>query len=140
MGNKISADGTNILDLTAKCNRGSGIVNKIETILETRFFGNYYFEVGKTMIESMLLGSILNNIEVAYNLTNPDIEKLQKCHEMGLRKLLSLPSKTPKKMLYLLTGSVPIEFLIKRRRLIYLHHILNQENESLLKKRFLNTN
>ena len=136
LGNKISADGTNKIDLTAKCNRGIGIVNKIETILETRFFGKYYFEVGKTLIESMLLGSILNNIEVAYNLTKSDIEQLQKCHEMGLRKLLSLPSKTPKKMLYLLTGSVPIEFLIERRRLIYLHHILNQENESLIKTFF----
>ena len=100
------------------------------------FFGSFYFEVGKTMIESMLLGSILNNIEVAYNLTKPEIEKLQKCHEIGLRKLLSLPSKTPKKMLYLLTGSVPIEFIVKRRRLIYLHHILNQEDESLLKTFF----
>ena len=100
------------------------------------FFGSFYFEVGKTMIESMLLGSILNNIEVAYNLTKTEIEKLQKCHEMGIRKLLSLPSKTPKKMLYLLTGSVPIEFIIQRRRLIYLHHILNQENESLLKTFF----
>ena len=67
------------------------------------------------MIDSMLLGSILNNIEVAYNLTNIEIEKLQSCHEFGLRKLLSLPSKTPKQMLYLLTGSVPIEFIIKRR-------------------------
>ena len=39
-------------------------------------------------------------------------------------------------MLYLLTGSVPIEFILKRRRLIYLHHIMNQENESLLKTFF----
>ena len=111
LGNKISSDGTNILDITTKCNRGTGIINKIQTILETMFFGSFYFEVGKTMIESMLLGSILNNIEVAYNLTKTEIEKLQKCHEMGIRKLLSLPSKTPKKMLYLLSGSVPIEYI-----------------------------
>ena len=78
----------------------------------------------------MLLGSILNNIEVAYNLTKTEIEKLQKCHEMGLRKLLSLPSKMPKKMLYLLTRSVPIELIVKQKRLIYLHHILNQVKES----------
>ena len=34
---------------------------------EKYVFGNYYFEVGITMIESMLLGSTLTNIEVAYN-------------------------------------------------------------------------
>ena len=39
-------------------------------------------------------------------------------------------------MLYLLTGSVPIEFLVPRRRLVYLHHILNQEEDSLLKTFF----
>ena len=55
---------------------------------------------------------------------------------MGIRKLLSLPSKMPIKMLYLLTGSVPIEFLVQRRRLIYLHNILNKEDDSLLKTFF----
>ena len=95
--------------------------------METKYCGPYYFEVGKTMIESMLLGSILTNIEVACNLTKIEIEKLQRCHEVGLRKLLSLPSKTPKQMLYLLTGSIRIDYLIKRRRLVYLHHILNQD-------------
>ena len=88
------------------------------------------------MIESMLLGSILNNIEVAYNLTTSEIEKLEQCHESSLRKLLALPSKTPRQMLYFFTGSIPIRFTIQRRRLVYLHHILNQEKESLLRTFF----
>ena len=95
LGNIINSDGTNLTDITAKCNRGLGTINKIQTILETMFFGKFYFEVGKTLIDSMLLGSILTNIEVAYNLSKSEIEKLQYCHEIGLRKLLSLPSKTP---------------------------------------------
>ena len=81
-----------------KCNRGSGTINKIQNILETVFFGPYYFEIGITFIESMLLGSFLTNIEVAYNLTLSEIEKLEKFHEMSLRKLLNLPSKTLKQM------------------------------------------
>ena len=132
LGNKLSADGSNMVDIQMKVNRGFGTVNKILNILETMFFGKYYFEVGITMIESMLLGSILTNIEVAYNLTLSEIEKLEKSHEMALRKLLSLPSKSPKQMLYFLTGSTPVRFTIKRRRLVYLHHILNQEENSLL--------
>ena len=99
------------------------------------FFGSYHFKIGKTMIESMLIGSILNNIEVAYNLTMNEVEKLEKCHEFAIRKLLELPSKTPIKMLYFLTGTVPIRFQIQRRRLVYLHHILNEDKESLLKKK-----
>ena len=50
--------------------------------------------------------------------------------------MLELPSKTPTKMLYFLTGSVPIRFQIQRRRLVYLHHILNEDQESLLRTFF----
>ena len=64
------------------------------------------------------------------------IEKMQPCHEMALRKVISLPSKTPKQMLNLITGSVPIKYLIQRRRLNYLHQILNQDDESLLNRFF----
>ena len=109
-----------------------GSINRIQTILETMFFVKFYFEVGKTMIEIMLLGTILNNIEVAYNLTQIEVNTLEKCHEMALRKLMELPCKTPRIMLYVLTGSIPIRFQVQRRRLVYLHHILNQNEESLL--------
>ena len=102
LGNQISSEGTNIDDIQTKCNRVIGTVNKILTILETIYFGIYYFEVGKTMIQSMLLGSILNNIEVAYNLLESEIEKLEQCHKSALRKLMmmSFPCKTSKQMLF----------------------------------------
>ena len=88
--------------------------------------------LGKTLIDSMLLGSILVNSEVAYNISKEDINKFEKCHEKGLRMLLSLPVKSPKTMLYLLTGSIPIRYQLKRRRFVYLHHILNLNDDSLL--------
>ena len=119
-----------------KCNKGIGTTKKIKNILDTMYFCQYYFEVEITLIESMILGSILTNIEVAYNLILTEIEKLEKCHKMDLRKLLNLPSKTPKPMLYLLTGSTPIRFIVKQRRLVYLHHILNQQEEALIKSFF----
>ena len=55
------------------------------------------------MIEIMLLGLILNNIEVSYNRTQSEIEKLEQCHKSAIRKLISVLSKTPKPMLYFLT-------------------------------------
>ena len=137
LGNKLTSEGSNMQDIVMKCNRGVGINNKIQNILTNMFFGKHFFEIGITLIESMLLGSILTNIEVAYNLTLNETEHLEKCHEMALRKLLELPSKTPKIMLYFFTGSTPIRCTIKRRRLIYLHHILNQGEESLIKTFFI---
>ena len=37
------------------------------------FFGKFNFKVGKTLIESMLLGTLLTNLEVTYNLTKIEI-------------------------------------------------------------------
>ena len=105
-------------------------------MLENMHFGKYHFEMGKMLLDSMLLASILVNVEVSYNLTKSDIDQFEKCHEMGLKMLLSAPYGTPKPMLYLLTGSVPIRHQIKRRRLVYLHHILNQEKDSLIRTFF----
>ena len=55
-----------------KCNRGIGIINKMQNILYSMFFGKFHFEIGITLIESMMLGSILATIEVAYNLTQSE--------------------------------------------------------------------
>ena len=84
LGSKLNSEGTNMMDIQDKCKKGIATVNKIQTILQSMYFGQFYFKVGKTMIESMLLGSILTNIEVSYNLTSNEIDKLEKCHEMAL--------------------------------------------------------
>ena len=57
-------------------------------MIENMNFGKYEFELGKMLIDSLLLGSILVNSEAAYNLTKSDIKKYEKCHEMGLRMIL----------------------------------------------------
>ena len=58
LGNKINSDGSNLMDITMKCYRGVCTINIIQNILETMFFGKYYFDIGITLIESMLLGTI----------------------------------------------------------------------------------
>ena len=103
-------------------------------MLDSIFLGEHYFKVGKTLIDSLLLGSILCNLEVSYNLTKGNITKLENIHEEALRTVLSLPQTSPKKMLYLLLGAIPISFLLSSRRICYLQHILNQNENSLLKK------
>ena len=37
LGNKVNSYGTNMTDIQAKCNRGVGTINRIQTILETMF-------------------------------------------------------------------------------------------------------
>ena len=43
LGNKLCSDGSNLKDITMKCNRGIGTINKIQNILETMFFWTILF-------------------------------------------------------------------------------------------------
>ena len=82
----------------------------------------------------MLLNGILFNSEIWYNVKEEEVKKLSQVDEYLLRSILGAPSKTPKEALYLETGCVPIKFILKMRRLMYLHHILSRPQEELIRK------
>ena len=44
-------------------------------MLDSLFLGEHYFKAGETLIDSLLLRSILCNLEVAYNLKKSNITK-----------------------------------------------------------------
>ena len=98
--------------------------------------GQYYFEAGNLLRNSLLLSTMLSNSEAWYNLTNKEITDLESVDEILLRKLLSAHSKTPKETLYLDSGNIPIRFILMSRRLNFLHYILNEDENSLV-RRFL---
>ena len=45
-------------------------------------------------------------------------------------------SKTPLETLYLESGNIPIRFILMSRRLNFLHYILNEDDDSLLRSFF----
>ena len=49
-----------------------------------------------------------------------------------MRRVLSAHSKTPMEMLYLECGYIPVQFILKSRRLNFLWYILQQDPKSLL--------
>ena len=64
------------------------------------------------------------------------LEQLERVDEECLRKILGCPSKTPKELLYLETGTIPVRYIIMGRRLNYLWYLLNEEEDALI-RRFL---
>ena len=74
------------------------------------------------------------NSEVWYGVLQKQVEKLEKCDELFLRSLLEAHSKTAIEALYIETGKMPIRFILQKRRLMYWHHIVTRENDSLLNK------
>ena len=82
----------------------------------------------------MVFNEILYNSEAWHGITKKQIKTLEKIYEELLRRILKIHSKTPKEFLYLETGSTPIKWILKQRRVNYLKHILALEDSEIVKK------
>ena len=136
LGDIISSDGRNTLNIQERKRRGLVAVNQISEMLSDLCLGQYHFEAGNLLRNSLLLSTVLSNSEAWYNLTKKEISDLESVDEALMRKILSAHSKTPVELLYLETGNIPIRFILKARRLNFLWYILNENEDSLLRQCF----
>ena len=134
LGDIITDDGSNKRNIDARKGKGFGIINQIKEILQEILFGPNYFEIANLLRHSLFLSSVLLNSEVWYGLSVTDIEQLEQVDQALLKTILEAPSSTPKESVYLEMGCIPIRFIIKSRRIMFLHYILNQNENSLLFK------
>ena len=136
LGDILSKDGKNIKNIKARVSKGTGIVNRIMTLLNGIPVGKFYFEIALMLRNSLLVSSVLCNSESWYNVTNGELDYLESVDLMLLRKLLQAPKSTPKEMLYLELGCLPLREIIRKRRLSFLFYILGQDPESLISRFF----
>ena len=137
LGDILSSDGKNDANIKERVQRGLGAVTNICQTLSDLCLGPYYYEAAIIMRSSLLLSTILSNSEAWVNLTKVNVEELEAIDEKFLRDIFGgAHSKTPIETLYLETGCVPIRFILKSRRLNFLHYILSDKEDSLLSKVF----
>ena len=84
-----------------------------------------------------MVNKILVNSEVWYGLTEKNINDLENIDKMLLRKITGAHSKTPIEFLYLEMGCIPLKYIIKSRRIMYFHYLLNRNEDDMIFK-FLN--
>ena len=116
LGDILSADGSNRKNVQKRINRGFGIIAEIVNILDQISFGQHYFEIALMLRSSLLLSSILNNVEVIYGLSKVDLAKFDDIDLILMRKLFKAPFSTPKEAFYLELGIIPPSILVKSRR------------------------
>ena len=96
--------------------------------------GHFYYKISFMFRECKLLNGILTNAEVWYPITEKHMEILEKIDLMMIRKILKGHSKTAKEAFYLESGLVPIRFVVMKRRIMYLHHILHRPETEMIRK------
>ena len=94
------------------------------------------FEAANLLRNSLLLSTLLSNSETWYDITKREISELESVDHILSRKIFSAHSKTPLETLYLESGNIPIRLILMSRRLNFLHYILNEDEDSLLRKFF----
>ncbi len=105
-------------------------------ILNNVSLGFYYFEIASVLRVSLMINGILFNSETWYGVTSNQIMELEKVDKLLLRKVFNTPFSTPTESLYLELGVIPLKFILKGRRLLFLHYILNLDDDELLAQFF----
>ena len=131
LGNVISADGKNEKNIKNRVSKGFGAVRDIRQILEGIYFGNFFIEALLMLRNSMLLSVLTYNLEVSMNLTKKDLKQLDEVDCFLLKKTLNISSKASRTLIHGELGIISVEFYIKQKRILYLHHLLSSETESL---------
>ena len=137
LGQVISSDSKNTKNITKLKNKGIGIQNNITNMLNTMPGGIFHFIIAVIYRNAYLISSILTSSEVWYGVTQTDYEELESVDEILVKNLFSCSNSVPKDLLYLELGIWPIRHIIMKRRCLYLHHILQQPENSRLFKFFL---
>ena len=132
LGDILSADGKNFKNISARRNKAIGTRNQVLGVLHDVYYGRYHFQVSKVLRNALFLSSLLTNCEAWYNVNSVDRDMLEEADENLLRSILECPLTTPKEMIFLELGCLPIRFILMKRRLHFLFYILCQKKESLI--------
>ena len=133
LGDKIDKSGKILPTIQSRIRKGYGAISNILAITSEVPLAHSRVEAGLKLRQAMLLNGTMFNSEAWQGISLAEIQMIEKVDEDLLRGLLKAHSKIPLEALYLETGSIPIRFIIKSRRLSYLHTILQRESEELVK-------
>ena len=97
-------------------------------------FGHRRVQVGLMLRDAMFANGILCNSEAWHDIKKKHIEELEIMDRSLLKYILNAHSKVQNEFLYLETGVLGIKQIITSRRCLYLHTLLQRDNEELTKR------
>ena len=136
LGDKVSADSKNDINIQSRVNKGLGNVTKIMNILDKVTLGSHYFKTAMLLRESIFVSALLTNAESWHGLNQTHVNQLESIDKLLLRKILKSPISTPTEAMYLELGILRIGTIIKARRINFLHYIVSQKESEMISQVF----
>ena len=115
-----------------RANKCIGLTADLVNLLKLLSLGHYHFQTAVLLRQAMLISVMLLSSECWLRLSQKDIDTLEKVDLMYLRKVAEIGTKCPIPAIYLEYGCIPVRFLIKEKRILFLHYILNCERTELV--------
>ena len=137
LGDVISFDGSNTQNIKQRVSKGNGIIAKIKNMLESLSLGQHYFKIALLLRESLLINGVITSAESWYGLKKCEMEQLEDLDHQLLRHIFEVPKSVPTCALYLETGCLSLETIIKIRRVCFLHTLVNLREDEMLHQFFL---
>ena len=98
--------------IEARKAKGYGILTNVLAIINEVPLGHWKIDAGLQLRQAMLLNGVLFNSEAWHNVSQDDLNILEKVDEALLRGILKAHSKIPLEALFLETSSIPIRLIV----------------------------
>ena len=134
LGDVISDQGTIDETISQRSQKALGIITQISSILSSICLGNFHFEIALVLRDALFVNSIMVNSEVWHNVQVKHIHTLEKMDINLLKKVLNAHSKTASEAFFLELGRYPLKYVLSKRRLMYLWHVLHRDKAELIRK------
>ena len=134
LGDQITANGKHASTIAKRRARGYGIISDILLVLEKIYNSERRIRVGLELRQAWFVNSMLLNVEAWHNMLQKDMNIITSMDKYLVRKIINSHSKAPVELLYLETGTVPVEYILASRRLNYFHTIITRNNNELTKQ------
>ena len=96
--------------------------------------GYQVYNIAKLLHQSIFINGTLVNMETWTNCTISRIETFERVEQTFFRKIVNAHSKTPIEAIYLEIGVLPLRFHLMKRRIMFLHTLLNRQDGEITKE------
>ena len=125
VGDFFNEKGTNSDLIEDRVKKGKGKMIEVLALCEESGLGRYTVRSMFVLYEAMFIQMLIFNGQSWSHITKQNMLELERLQLKFLKLILWLPMSTPNVFIFLEYGVLPLEHEIQRRRLTYLHHILN---------------
>ena len=134
LGNLVTSHGGVRDTVEDRRSKGWGKVATIKGILSEVDLGNHRVQVGLILRKAILVNSLLFTAEAWSGVREADLVRLEQVDLALLRSLVSGHSKCATEFAHLETGTLKLRHILTQNRLMYHHHILQQEETETIRQ------